>query len=156
MESFGIIDKEMVGLAVKQKRRPFVFRGKKGSSLAEMLIAILVLGVVLISMLGMFVISRTAIFTKEDETAYALALRYLEEMEARDYSTFVTGVRIPLSAAPGDTRYDVTAEVTSMDNYAANVTVEVTWSGAALGQKTLKMERVISAIGYRNVGEMQH
>jgi hypothetical protein len=52
------------------------------------MVAIFVLMIVLISMFSMFLISRTAIYNKEDETANAIALRYMEEMEGRPFTTF--------------------------------------------------------------------
>jgi Tfp pilus assembly protein PilW len=140
----------------RKKRLPR--RASAGSSLVEMLIAILVLGVVLISMVGMFLISRTAIYNKEDETANALALRYLEEVEVRPYSDF-TAETPPFdlhggswASPPGN--YRATAKVLSADNYSAQVEVSIKWEGAALGAKNLALVRFISAGGHKNVGEL--
>jgi hypothetical protein len=118
-----------------------------------MLIAIFVLGMVLISMVGMFLISRTAIYNKEDETANALALRYLEELEVRPFSTF-TGTWTETRNGAFNTRYNAKAEVIDIDDYSATVAVTVTWDAAALGKGELKLERVISAGGHKNVGEL--
>ena len=151
MESDGTENVEAVKINTKQPRRPFAFRRRSGASLVEMLIAIVVLGMVLISMVGMFVIARTAVFTKEDETAVVLALRYLEELEEEDFSV--------LTASTGFERreqnYHITATVLDFDEFHARVMVEIKWRGATQGEKTVDMERVISAVGYRNVGEMR-
>jgi Tfp pilus assembly protein PilV len=137
---------------LKNTRRR-VFRAR-GSSLVEMLIAIVVLGMVIISMVGMFLISRTAIYNKEDETANALALRYLEELEVKPFSTFATVGEIESHTGVFNTRYDAKAEVLAVDAYSATVEVTVEWDAAALGKKELKLERVISAGGHKNVGEL--
>jgi Tfp pilus assembly protein PilW len=128
----------------------------KGSSLVEMLIAIMVLGVVLISMVGMFLISRTAIYNKEDETANALALRYLEELEVKPYSTF-TASSPPFSLGSlnaSNDKFAASAAVVSADQYSATVAVTINWEAAALGTRNLKLERIISAGGHKNVGEL--
>jgi Tfp pilus assembly protein PilV len=136
-----------INLGIRHLR---AFRAK-GSSLVEMLIAIIVLGMVLISMVGMFLISRTAIYNKEDETANALALRYLEELEVKPFSTLnaaFSETRTP----PFNAKYVAQARVVNANNYSATVEVTVKWDAAALGNRELKLERVISAGGHKNVG----
>ena len=159
MENIWTANGKTVDIKAKQPRRPIGFRRKRGASMVEMLIAIVVLGVVIISMLSIFVISRTAIYSKEDETAHALALRYLEELEEQQFEDFVVGP-INLSAMlnrideSAGTQYDVAARVTYKDDYHASIMVEVSWSGVMASQKKIDMERFISAAGYKNVGEM--
>jgi Tfp pilus assembly protein PilV len=127
--------------------------GRPGSSIVEMVIAIVVLGVVLISMVGMFLISRSAIYSKEDETANSLALRCLEEVESMDFSTLTSGASFTL--LPNQNKYVATATVTSSDQYMAIVEVEMKWDSALSSGKTLTLERVISAGGHKNVGELK-
>jgi len=127
-------------------------RANKGSSLVEMLIAILVLGVVLISMVGMFLISRTAIYNKEDETANALALRYLEEQEVRPFTDFTPTLTESLGSV--NNKYNASMNVVSVDQYMATIAVTINWEAAALGTRNLKLERIISAGGHKNVGEL--
>jgi Tfp pilus assembly protein PilV len=143
---------------IKGLRETPMRRAMRGSSLVEMLIAIFVLAIVLISMIGMFLISRTAVSSKEGETANALALRLLEETESRPYSDFLVTATPPefellnLNEKP----YKATVYVTSADKYSAIVRVKVEWSGAARGLNKIgnaELTRVISAGGRKNVGE---
>ncbi|MDR1137118.1 MAG: hypothetical protein LBK91_02235 [Synergistaceae bacterium] len=132
----------------------FTRKKAKGSSIIEMLVAIFVLGVVLISMVGMFLISRTAIYNKEDETANAIALRYLEELEARpfdDFESSSSGYDFPENKQFG--KFDATATILDKTAYLASVRVEIDWQAAAMGRRTLTLERTISAGGHKNVGE---
>jgi Tfp pilus assembly protein PilV len=133
-------------------------RKSKGSSILEMLIAIFVLGVVLISMIAMFLISRTAIYNKEDETANSIALRYLEQLEALPFNEIVAIPDTGMQQNFG--KYRVTATVHDHDDdderrYMAIVRVDVVWDAAVMGSKSLRLERTISAGGHRNVGEHQ-
>jgi type II secretory pathway pseudopilin PulG len=132
---------------------------RRGSSLIEMVIAIVVLGAVLISMLGMFLISRTAVHSKEDETANSLALRCIERIETKDFAELSTPGPLDISAITGNfptTQYTATANVLSADNYSALVNVEVEWKGAGpskmVGGRKVTLTRVISAGGHKNVG----
>ena len=143
----------MESIGIKEGGGRIFFRRRRGSSLVEMLIAIVVLAVVLISMLGMFVISRTAIYTKDDETANALALRYLEELEEEDFSSFDPD-DFPKTWI--DQKFTTTATVigADTDKYRVKLKAEVKWRASAGGEKKLELERLISAVGYKNVGEM--
>jgi hypothetical protein len=105
-------------------------------------------------MAGMFIISRAAIYNKEDETANALALRYLEELEVRPFADFEEDWEETENGV-FNTRYNAKAEVVSRDDYSATVAVTVTWDAAAFGSKNLRLERVISAGGHKNVGELE-
>ena len=151
MEKIEIMDGGMVGMTAKQHGRPSLFWRRRGSSLVEMLIALIVLAVVLISMLGMFVISRTAIHTKDDETANAFALRYLEEIEEADFSDFDPS---DFPKTWNDQKFTTTATVVDNDSYRVRIRAEVRWPGSVGGERRLELERVISAVGYKNVGEM--
>jgi hypothetical protein len=97
----------------------------------------------------MFMISRTTIYNKEDETANAVALSYIEELEGLPFEK-LSELSIVPSRRFG--KYNATARVVSND-YSATVLVEVQWEAAALGSRTLRLERMISAGGHRNVGE---
>jgi Tfp pilus assembly protein PilW len=130
-------------------------RARHGSSLVEMLIAIVVLGFVLISMVGMFFISRSAIYSKEDETANSLALRYLEKLESTTFSEFLDGTSFPKHEEFQNKKYKAAATVKSADQYMALVEVEIKWDSALSSGKTLTLERVISAGGHKNVGELK-
>jgi Tfp pilus assembly protein PilV len=120
-----------------------------------MLIAIMVLVVVLMSMLGMVMISRTSMFSKEDMTASAVARRILEECETAPFATIAdTGYAMNYTVG----KYDAHVTVTSLDQagakvYAATLRVEVTWDAPGTGRGNVALERVISAGGHKNVGE---
>jgi Tfp pilus assembly protein PilV len=120
-----------------------------------MLIAIIVLVVVLMSMLGMVLMSRTSMFSKEDMTASAVARRILEECETEPFSTIAdTGYVRDYTVG----KYNAHVTVTSLDQagakvYAAKVMVELTWDAPGTGRGNVALERVISAGGHKNVGE---
>jgi hypothetical protein len=117
-----------------------------------MIIALFVLAVVLISMVGMFLISHSAIYTKEDETANALALRFLEQCEAVPFAELKSGT-FPALNPP--TKYNVLPQtLPGGDDYAITLRVTVTWKAANSGTRNLSLERVISAGGHKNVGEL--
>jgi hypothetical protein len=133
-------------------KRGAYFGARRGSSLAEMLIAIVVLAVVLISMFGMFLISSSSVKGKDDETANSLALRYLEEVEAYDFNGFVTGEKCGDDIVSG--KYKISSLVRRKDDYSATVDVTVTWPSNIGGQASLTLERVISSGGHLNVGQL--
>jgi hypothetical protein len=115
-----------------------------------MVVAIFVLLMVLISMFSMFMISRAAIYNKDDENANTIALRYIEELEGRPFSDF--------NASFSDTRdfgkfHAKASVVGTPTSYMAQVRVEIEWEAAVMGTRTLALERIISASGYKNVGE---
>ena len=151
MKIIRVMDKMNSGINEKQPPRPLAFRRRRGASLAEMLIAIVVLAVVLISMLGMFVISRTAVVSKDDETGLILALRYLEDLEQWDFPDYAT----ELPKEWNDQKYKITATYiqNESDDFRAKIRVVVTWRGAAPGKRSVELDRIISSVGYRNVGQ---
>jgi hypothetical protein len=131
-----------------------MFRARRGSSLVEMLTAVIVLVFVLMAMGSMFLLSQTAVYSKEDATATAIALRFMEEQEERQFSDFENPGLFPVSGNFSN-KYKATASVVSHDNFHATVRVSVEWGSiAGRGQKKVNLERVISAGGHRNVGEL--
>jgi Tfp pilus assembly protein PilV len=137
----------------------FIFRvmarskARPGSSMVEMLVAIVVLMFVLMAMGSMLLLSRTALYTKEDETAKSIALRYIEELEAMPFDDFADAA---LFADPVkfSNKYDATVSVVSKDDYSATIRVSVRWSPASGGAKNVNLERIISAGGHKNVGKL--
>ena len=157
MKGIGSVIVDAADINAKQPKMPIAFRRRRGASLVEMLIAIIVLAVVLISMVGMFVISRTAIFSNEDETAVTMALRYLEELEDRDFEDFSNSAMFPRDShnENPNQRFRIITTVEQVNDYYAEVKVEVRWSGATRGVNSVELSRVISAVGFKNVGEMR-
>ena len=130
------------------------FRARRGTSLVEMLVAVVVLVFVLMAMASMFLLSQTVTYTKEDETATALALRFVEQQEGRPFEDFADPYFASNPDSNGDFgKYHAAASVVSVDNYSAIVRVTVEWpSVMGAGRKDVTLERVISAGGHRNVG----
>jgi hypothetical protein len=100
-------------------------------------------------MFGMFLISKTAIYNKDDETANAIALRYLEELEGRPFAGFHSSFNETRDFGKFKAKASVIGDVTP---YMATVRVEVKWEAAAMGAKRLSFERIISVSGSQNVG----
>jgi hypothetical protein len=118
-----------------------------------MMMAVVLLMLVLTAMGSMLLMSRTAIYAKDDETAGTIAFRFMEEQEGRPFSDFADASKFPSCASFGGGKYKATASVLSGDAFSATVRVAVVWN-AAVGTKkeTASIERVISAGGHRNVG----
>ena len=132
---------------------PVPFRARRGTSLVEMLVAVVVLVFVLMAMASMFLLSQTVTYTKEDETATALALRFMEQQEGRPFEDFAATPNFHDSEDFG--KFHATASVVSRDDYFARVQVIVEWSSViGAGRKNVTLERVISAGGHRNVGRL--
>jgi Tfp pilus assembly protein PilV len=141
--------------AFEYNRRGLTRKKSKGSSLVEMMVAIFVLIMVLLSMFSMFMISRTAIYNKEDETANTIALRYIEELEGRSFDEFKDATAF--NSDPANTKnfgkYNVKASVVGTPTeFIATIRVEIKWEAAVMGKKSLVLERNISASGSLNTG----
>jgi hypothetical protein len=122
-----------------------------------MVIALCVLAVVLLTMMGMFLISRTALFAKEDETAYALALLCLERYETIPFADIDDTHINNLGDLGIDTQgYTVQARVTNQTVYMKEVEVTVSWE-SAIGRPQsvpVTLTRQLSAAGHKNVGDL--
>jgi Tfp pilus assembly protein PilW len=150
MVFFGC-DANMSPVRGGRDRASMPFRARRGSSLVEMLVAVVVLMFVLMAMASMFLLSQTVTYTKEDETATAIALRFIEQQEGRPFEDFADATKFPDTEDFG--KYSATASVVSGDDYSAKVRVAVEWQASVgAGRKNVTLERVISAGGHKNVG----
>ncbi|MDR1508742.1 MAG: hypothetical protein LBS53_03815 [Synergistaceae bacterium] len=152
--SFSGCEANMAPVYGGRERAPVMFRARRGSSLVEMLTAVVILVFVLMAMGSMFLLSQTAAYSKEDATATAIALRFMEEQEGRPFDEFADADLFPDTASFSN-KYNATASVVSRDNFSARVRVSVEWGSVMSGgRKNVSLERVISAGGHRNVGEL--
>jgi Tfp pilus assembly protein PilV len=131
------------------------WKRRRGASLAEMVVALYVLGIVLLGMMAGIVITQGTMLYKERERATEIALRTLESQEA-----------LPFRVLSGDERtinegiYTITiaepvfnkAIVASADSADIRVTVE--WDRGVLGGRSIQMNREVSASGWQSVGEI--
>jgi Tfp pilus assembly protein PilV len=126
---------------------------RSGASLAEMVVALYVLGIVLLGMMAGILITHGTIAYKERERAVEIALQTLESQEA-----------LPFGELSGDTRtsgiYTITLANPEFNKSAASadsavIKVTVTWGGGILGgERAIEMEREVSASGWQSVGEI--
>lgn len=129
-------------------------RKRRGASLVEMVLAILVLAVVLLGLLGGIAIARGSLLVKERETARQIALTVLEDLESVPYDDIddrigeLDGERVGdfvvrfHNRVPGDKGLE----------YSVIVTVDILL-GSTGGTKSVTMGREVSASAWRNVGE---
>ncbi|MDR1515167.1 MAG: hypothetical protein LBS45_05680 [Synergistaceae bacterium] len=139
----------MMDLLIKKRR--------SGASLAEMVVALYVLGIVLLGMMAGILITQGTMLYKERERATEIALRTLENREALPFD---------LLEAEGETTnkegmYTITIAsptfnkplVKSADS--ADISVIVSWGGGVLaGERSITMKREVSASGWQSVGEV--
>jgi hypothetical protein len=142
---------------------------RKGSSLAEMIIAILILSFVVISiMMAMIVSTNNTVAYKDEENARQLALEVLEDCErvpfdgiaGVDYRTSIQNLSKSRNSEAGNPiRAEASAVVSgTLDTHStlpisADVTVNVTWNSAIGGRKTISMRREVSVSAWQNVGD---
>lgn len=141
---------------VKMKFIPRAKTGgkRRGSSLVEVLIAVIVLVFVLLGMLAAVVIAKGEVYYKEFEEANQVAIRILEIFEATPYENIVSKANeIDGTTLRGFT-INVDLESTGLgDEYSRKVKVEVSPKDSMI-RKSVVMEREVSVNGWQNVGEL--
>jgi Tfp pilus assembly protein PilV len=126
---------------------------KRGTSLVEMIIAVVVLGIVLLGMMAGIIIAQGGLVFKEREAAVEVALRRLEDLESVPFSSLSSAA----AAGPGIVgKYTVNvvtvpSPVKSKD-ISADVRVTVSWGGVVGATKSIMMNREVSASAWQNVG----
>jgi Tfp pilus assembly protein PilX len=152
------------------KARPKLDGAKKGVSLVEMVIAIFILAIVIMSiMMAMIISTRNTAALRDDENAYQFALEVLEDCERIQitsddtvYRTAVAGKSRNRNADPRNSMKAVAGAVVSptLDledrPISAEVTVDVTWNSALGGTKRISMTREVSVSGWQNVGDKSY
>jgi type II secretory pathway pseudopilin PulG len=141
----------------KNRRMTLMFSGKlSGSSLVEMVIAIMMLSVVLLGMMAGIMIARSSVYDKEFEDARQVALKVLETIEATPYDD------IPFRAGTlNDSRFDgfqiyVSQSPnlgTSDDVYSRTVVVSVDLGNNGPLKRIVSMRREVSPSGSKNIGD---
>lgn len=121
---------------------------RKGSSLIEMLIAIVVTATVLLGLLAAMVIFRSTITSKEEAGARQVALNAIETLELCKL-TDITAKAITTPQGIYTVTKNVIPAVISADTPSVDVTVTVTWDN---GNRSIALKREVSSSGWQNVG----
>ncbi|MDR3354973.1 MAG: hypothetical protein LBO21_08030 [Synergistaceae bacterium] len=129
-----------------------------GSSLVEMVIAIMMLAVVLMGMMAGIMIARSSIYDKEFENARQVALKVLETIEATPYGDIparasnlnnsrLDGFQVYVSQSEnlGGVSFDISSSRTVM------VSVDMGNSGPL--KRIVSMRREVSPSAFKNVGD---
>lgn len=128
-------------------------RKRRGTSLAEMIVSILVLGVVLLGVMAGITISQGSMTSRERENAMELGLRILEDYEA----TPLDSIRAKVTPAKFGI-FDVASEIhpTTYDpaQISADIRLEISWGASVGGKRTIQMSREVSASASQNIGEI--
>jgi Tfp pilus assembly protein PilV len=130
---------------------------RSGASLAEMVVALYVLGVVLLGMMAGILITQGTMLYKERERATEIALRKLESLEALPFKALSDDI----TSLDYEGIYTITTfpvefnklPATSADS--ADIRVAVSWGGGVLaGERRIDMKREVSSSGWQSVGEI--
>ena len=123
---------------------------RSGSSLVEMIMAIVIMAVVLLGLASAMVVFRGTLVTKEDAVARRIALSELEKLE----SVKLTEIQAKVPKSPQGI-YTVTKTVApgaiNATTPSASVTITVTWND---GSKSVALKREVSSSGWQNVGTL--
>jgi Tfp pilus assembly protein PilV len=127
---------------------------RSGASLAEMIVALYVLGIVLLGMMAGILITQGSITHKERERAVEIALRTIEHQEALPFTALSHGDKT-------EGIYTITLADPVFNNPdprsadSVDISVTVTWGGGVLGgERRVEMNREVSASGWQSIGEI--
>ena len=132
---------------------------RSGASLSEMIVALYVLGIVLLGMMAGILITQGTILYKERARATDIALRTLENLEALPFLVLSNDYYDDKELTK-EGIYTITVARTNFNKSAdiadsADIRVSVTWGGGVLGgERTVQMNREVSASGSQNIGEI--
>ncbi|MDR1482694.1 MAG: hypothetical protein LBI74_08725 [Synergistaceae bacterium] len=135
---------------------PLFSRRLRGSSLVELVIAILVLGVVLLGMMAGIMIARSSVYDKEYENACQAALKILEIIEATPYDrisatiaerndSLFDGFRVNIAQSES---IDIAGDVSSR-----TIVVSIDLGDRGSTRKIVSMRREVSPSASRNIGD---
>jgi Tfp pilus assembly protein PilV len=128
---------------------------RNGSSLVELMVAIVVLGFVLLGIMAGMLIARHSVIYKEYEGARQIGLQVLEHLEAIRFEDVRTAAADQFNGRVFG-GYTVHVDVASSDtapDFAYKITVSVDMRDRQSGLPVPPMVREVSASGWRNVGE---
>ena len=150
---------------------------KKGTSLAEMLMAVMVLSVVILSvMMSILLLTRNTGVQKDEEKARQFAMEVMEEcvsvpfaqnrpFDEREYKNRISGLRRSKGGENGDA-FKATPSVIQLGAVpsadilpdhppiSADIRVVVEWRSALRENNKIAIEREVSVSGWQNVGDM--
>lgn len=125
-------------------------RGRKrpGSSLVEMLIALVILVVMLFSIMAVMTLSaQSTIAAKEGSVAYLTSLSELERLEALQVSGDVSMV------VPSDLgNYKLNRDIIAGALHSADIRIRAAWDGA-MRRNDITIERQVSPSAWQNAGQ---
>ena len=122
-----------------------------GATLVEMLIAILILSLMLLSIMAVMVItSQSAVAAKQGSVAYIVNLSELEKLEARQVSGDLSELEGAVRSELGE--YMLNRNVTTGPLNSADIKVEAEWEGAAI-MKNVNLGRQVSPSAWQNAGQ---
>jgi Tfp pilus assembly protein PilX len=141
-------------------------KSRRGVSLVETLISVIVLGVVVIAiMMAMLVTTRNAGVHKDDETARQLAMEVMDACEGVTFNTSAVDYTNEIQALSKTSgRFAATAEctdlgvepttpkITTHPPISADIKVTVVWD-STIGRGTFSINREVSVSGWQNVGD---
>ena len=120
---------------------------RRGSSLIEMMMAVLILATVMIGLASAMVIFKGTMMSKEDAGARQIALNELERLEAIKLTAVTAAnIRSPQGIYTV-TKTVVPASITTV-TASADVTITVAWGGS----RSIALKREVSSSGWQNVG----
>jgi Tfp pilus assembly protein PilX len=139
-------------------------------SLAEVLVAVIILTLVILSiMMTMIVATRNTMVMKDDENAHQFALEVLEDCERvrfnADPSVYQTDIESKSRNRNTDSGSPMRARAAARVSKAhdikgrpvsAEVTIDVSWNTALGMMKTISMTREVSVSGWQNVGDKSY
>lgn len=138
-------------------------RARRGGSLVEVLIAVVVVSIVLVGVLSAGTIARLSVDHNARGKARDVALRVLDWSETVPLSAdFGDAFSKAFGATPEDRTFgDITftavrdPNTAGTDTFQATVTVSVSSVSETDKKTTQSMTREVSSIGYKNAGELQ-
>ncbi len=122
------------------KERIRLFRGQRGFSLLEALVAVLILGVIgVVFLSGLFTTSKSTDLYEQRVTALSLAQSQMERIKSANYTSSCNYSAFAIVPPPG---YEITTSITENVTGKQDVTVVVSNGGHSLLQlKTIKVKQ---------------
>ncbi|MDR3331990.1 MAG: hypothetical protein LBT08_05115 [Synergistaceae bacterium] len=141
------------GSGERGEREKNIAGARPGSSMVELVIAIVVLGFVLLGIMSGVLIARSSVTYKEYENARQVGLMVLESIEAIRFDQIKTvGVSRYNNTSFGGFNIKVGARSTDISPDLMLVTVSLDMADSASRFNAMTLVREVSSSGWRNVG----
>lgn len=150
---FGLSPVCREGLTLHPRLAPGIAKKRCGSTLIEVLIAIIIMTLMLFTFMSLILsTSQDTVVAKEVQGAYLTSLSELEKMEAdrvRD------DVRSSDASGLGSYTMEIAVQssVVAYDFRSGNLSVETGWAGARK-MKNIVLERQVSPSAWQNAGQI--